>query len=86
MLYRSLGYGLLLVSESTEGVIHAAEWLSYVHSDQSGATNGIALPEDIGQDTAGLVRLVEEIVRVRVVHACMYMYVQVCSEYAHNLY
>ena len=66
LLCRSPGYGLTLVSESTEGMMHAANGSS--HSKQfSVSTSGVApptpmLPEDIGRQTALL--LIEERVRV----------------------
>ena len=66
LLCRSPGYGLTLVSESTEGMMHAANGSS--HSKQfSVSTSGVApptpmLPEDIGRQTTLL--LIEEIVRV----------------------
>ena len=66
LLCRSPGYGLMLVSESTEGMMHAADGLS--HSKQfSVSTSGVVLPtpmlpEDIGRQTALL--LIEERVRV----------------------
>ena len=48
----SPGYGLVLVSEGTSGIIHAAE----------GCSMSSVLPEDIGKDTA--LRLIQEIVTV----------------------
>ena len=52
------GYGLILISESNEGIMHASEGISLGPTDSNTSIN---LPEDIGRDTA--VRLVEEIYR-----------------------
>ena len=73
---RSPGYGLLLVSESNEGVVHAAEGISHATTmsshrgsgGQSDTHTSVTLPEDIGRETA--VRLVEEIVRVSGMCSC----------------
>ena len=72
---RSPGFGLTLVSESTTGVMHAAESSSshsrsHHHGGASGggasgveeAESGPVLPEEIGKQTAS--QLIEEIVRV----------------------
>ena len=63
-LYRSPGYGLTLVSESTTGVLHSAELFSNQPLGQEGEqrTHTPALPEDIGRQTALL--LIQEIVQV----------------------
>ena len=67
--YRSPGYGLTLVSESTTGVLHSAELFSNQPLGQ-GSGGGQrsqerpppSLPEDIGRQTALL--LIQEIVKV----------------------
>lgn len=73
-MYRSPGYGLTLVSESTSGVMHSAEGsthTSHPHSndlededdkDKASVKHVPTLPEDIGKQTA--VNLIEEIVKV----------------------
>ena len=53
---RRPGFGLTLVSESTTGVLHAAEL-------SSAAATPLLQPEEVGSQTAAL--LLEEIARVR---------------------
>ena len=66
--FRSPGYGLVLVSESTEGTTQCAEGLSTVIDKQGSSDDQVVIsPEDIGTQTA--IKLVEEIVKVHVYHA-----------------
>lgn len=72
--YRSPGYGMILVSESTSGVMHSAESSTRAtptqlpghrereDGDEKSAKQAV-LPEDIGRQTA--MYLIEEIVKVR---------------------
>lgn len=66
-LYRSPGYGITLVSESTTGVLHSAELFSHNPLSQ-GVGQGVekphlpTLPEEVGKQTALL--LIQEIVKV----------------------
>ena len=73
--FRSPGFGLTLVAESTSGVMHAAETSSYSTASHSHTSKGsrplgssrdreepVILPEDIGTNTASL--LLQEIVQV----------------------
>lgn len=74
LICRSPGFGLILVAETTTGVMHAAESSTYSHATSTaarlpgGAGRGEGqseepiLPEDIGKNTASL--LIEEIVKV----------------------
>ena len=70
---RSPGYGMILVSESTSGVMHSAEGSTQATPTQStgqreraedkkSAKHAPTLPEDIGKQAA--VYLIEEIVKV----------------------
>lgn len=73
--YRSPGYGVTLVSESTTGVTHSAESSTHTtptqvekeEKDKKPAKATPTLPEDIGRQAA--MHLIEEIVKVHL-HAC----------------
>lgn len=55
--FRSPGFGLVLVAETTEGVVFGAEKVA----NPKGSSDGPSVPEDIGLDAAKL--LMEEIYR-----------------------
>lgn len=72
LLWRSPGYGMTLVSESTSGVMHSAESSTQAtptrspgHGEREEGDKKSApiLPEDIGKQTA--MYLIEEIVKVQ---------------------
>ena len=58
MFYRSPGFGLTLVAETTNGAFLAAESAS----NPKGSDQGPSIPEDLGKEASGL--LLEEIYRV----------------------
>ena len=69
--FRSPGFGLTLVSETTSGMMHAAESSTYSLSGTSSSSDKGStekdkeplLPEDVGRHAASL--LIQEIVKVR---------------------
>ena len=58
--FRSPGFGLTLVAETTTGVFVCSE----LTSNPQGSPDGPTVPEDLGRDTA--VMLLAEIFRVRI--------------------
>ena len=70
LYFRSPGFGLTLVAETTEGSFISAE----VASNSKGSENGPSIPEDLGLEAAK--SLLEEIYKVRNVQATSNIHLQ----------